>query len=67
MKEKLGDRVRELRREKGLTQRDLAKMTGITSIGKIEVNEGTVSLKNLEKLANFFNCSTDYLLGRVDE
>ena len=62
------ERVRELRKEKGLTQVEVAQAVGITSrafqtleAGK---NPGFVSLI---KLADFFNVSIDYLVGRTDD
>lgn len=61
-----GKKVYELRTYKGLTQLDLAKHLGISpsmvsgwEIGRLEPN-----LNLLLKIANFFDVSIDYLLGR---
>jgi transcriptional regulator with XRE-family HTH domain len=61
-------RLRDLRRERGLTGAELAKALGITqqSISKYESGQGTPSQDKLAKLAAFFNVSTDYLLSLTD-
>jgi transcriptional regulator with XRE-family HTH domain len=63
-----GDRVKELRNEKGLTQEQLGDMVGLkqSSIGMIEINRREVSNKILVRLADIFGVTTDYLLGRTD-
>lgn len=50
---KLGERVRFLRTEKGLSQEELAFKTDLhrTYIGMIERAEKNVTLKNIERLA----------------
>lgn len=62
-------RLLELREEKKLTQDDVAKAinTSRTNIGRWEkgLNEPSSSL--IVQLADFFQCSTDYLLGRSDD
>lgn len=49
-----GDRVRELRKEKGLSQEELADKAGLhrTYIGMIERGEKNITLTNIEKTAN---------------
>ena len=58
-----------LRKEKNLSQLDIAKKTGFakTTICAWEKGRAQPSLDTLVKLANIFNCSVDYLLGREDE
>lgn len=58
------DKLRKLREEKELSQEECAKLLGIdrTTYAKYE-NGGSIK-RNVEKLASFFNVSTDYLLGR---
>lgn len=62
-------RLQELREEKKLTQNDvaLAIKTSRTNIGRWEkgLNEPTMSA--IIALADFFEVSTDYLLGREDD
>jgi|AGTN01.2.fsa_nt_gi Predicted transcriptional regulators len=59
-------RVNELRKNKGLTQKQLADHLGIdqTAISNWERGKGLPDLANLVKLANFFDISLDYLMGR---
>ena len=62
-------RLKELRLSKGLKQTDLAKIVNISERGyqKWEAKEPIFpSCENLITLANHFNVSTDYLLGRTD-
>lgn len=62
-------RLKELRIERNLTQSDLASFLGLnqTAIGKYERSELEPNLQNLEKIADFFECSVDYLIGRSDD
>jgi transcriptional regulator with XRE-family HTH domain len=48
-----GDRVRELRKEKGLSQEELSYKTDLhrTYIGMIERAEKNITLTNIEKIA----------------
>ena len=61
-----GERLRVLRLEKKLTLRELAKELDISfsALGKYERNERQPDFETLEKLADYFNVSIDYLLGR---
>ena len=62
-----GERIKELRQQKGLTQRQMADTFGITE-RNYQRYEATDSPSNdtLLKLADFFEVTTDYLLGRTD-
>ena len=63
-------RLKELRSEKKITQEQLASIIGVerSSIGKYEGKTAVIpSADVLKKLADFFNVSVDYLLGRVEE
>lgn len=61
-------RLKSLRKNKKLTQSDMANMLGITRQGyaKYENDESEPDLATIDKLAEFFNVTTDYLLGRSD-
>ena len=61
------DRVKELRKTKNMTQRQMADALGITerSYQRYEA-ENNPNNETLIKLADFFDVSTDYLLGRSD-
>lgn len=67
MKE-FAERLKELRIEKGLSQRGLAELTGFSHTA-IRRWENEVQLPNIEILvtfAKFFDVTTDYLLGLSD-
>lgn len=59
------ERLRELRTEKNLSMKDLAKEIGTTDAAisnwENEINEPKISY--LKTIALFFGVSTDYLLG----
>lgn len=65
---KLGERLKELREEKGLLGKDLAKVFNVESATITNWEKGNRCPKDdtLIKLADFFDCSLDYLLGRTD-
>jgi transcriptional regulator with XRE-family HTH domain len=60
----LGARLRELREERGLSQRELGSRLGIlqSKLSKYESGTHQPSLRTLVRLANLFAVSTDYLL-----
>ena len=62
-----GERIKGLRLQKGLTQRQMADSFGITE-RNYQRYEATDSPSNdtLIKLAEFFEVTTDYLLGRAE-
>lgn len=63
-----GDRLKILRNEKGMTQSDLAKLLDISpsTIGMYEQGRRDPDTKTLKFLAEYFDVSIDYLLGRVN-
>ncbi len=65
----LSNRLKQLRIEKGKTQKEMAKDLGTTdvSIGRYEKGEREPKTDMLNALANYFDVTTDYLLGRTDE
>lgn len=64
----LSIRLKTLRRQHGKTQQDIASSLGITRQGyaKYENNLGEPDNSSLVKLADYFNTSVDYLLGRIE-
>ena len=60
-------RIRELREDKDLTQKQIAQMLGMSQTGysKYETGENDIPTSILLKLADFYGTSTDYLLGRT--
>ena len=67
--ETFGDRLRELRKERGLQQRELGERYKLSSsaIGSYERNLREPTLELLLSLAEFFGVSVDYLLCRTSE
>lgn len=61
---KFGERVREIRIEKGLSQEQLAHLADVhrTYIGMIERAEKNITLVNIEKIANALNVAINDLL-----
>lgn len=61
-------RIRDLRKDRDLTQKELAKILGCTqqTYSRYETGEITIDIFNLIKLADFYNTSCDYLLGITD-
>lgn len=64
----LGQRISSLRQELKLTQKELAEKFNISSssIGMFEQNRRSPDSELLNKFADFFDVSVDYLLGRSD-
>ena len=61
---KFGQRVRQLRKEKNLSQEELSHKADLhrTYIGMIERAEKNITLANIEKIANALGTSIDNLL-----
>lgn len=61
----LGERIKEQRELKKLSQKGLADKIGVSAsiVSNYENSERTPSLEILMSLARVFHCSTDYLLG----
>ena len=64
----LGQRLRELRKERHLLQRELAELLGITLTHYQRMERGIVNLPTLTlcTLADYYGVTTDYLLGRSE-
>lgn len=67
-KEMFLKRLVECRTKSNLSQAQFAKIMNVSqaTIARQETGVSSPSLDMLEKYADFFNCSTDYLLGRTD-
>ena len=65
---KFSQRLRELRKEEGLTQAELAQKMGISrsSEGMYETQGREPSFELADKYAEFFNVDLKYLLGQTD-
>lgn len=62
------ERLAQLRKGRSLTQKQLAEAVGAHERGIrfYEAGDKQPTLDNLIKLADFFNVSLDYLVGRSD-
>lgn len=62
------ERLKKLRKEGKLTQKDIATFLNISqpAYQQFESGKKKMNLETMEKLADFFNVSTDYLLGKTD-
>lgn len=62
-------KLKELREEKNLSQYEFAKVFGVaqSTVGGWESGARIPRLPMIEKIAAFFNVSTDYLLGKEDD
>ena len=63
--EKFGERLKQLRKEKGLSQEQLAEKANLhrTYIGMIERAEKNITLLNIEKIANALDTKISSLLN----
>ncbi|MDS1004925.1 helix-turn-helix transcriptional regulator [Clostridium sporogenes] len=63
-----GDRLKDLRERKQLTQNEFASILGIgrTTLSHYELNNREPDFETLEKIANYFDVSIDYLVGRTN-
>ncbi|MFA5449538.1 MAG: helix-turn-helix transcriptional regulator [Clostridia bacterium] len=68
MKNLFKERLKELRREKGLLQQDLAKELNVSksAVSGWEVGRNQPNYDVLLQLANMFEVSIDYLIGKKD-
>jgi len=62
------NRLRQLRKEAGVTLRELHKYTGIVNSVISNLENGTRKFRqsHIDALSSFFNVTSDYLLGRTD-
>lgn len=63
------ERLKEIREDKDLTQKEIAQIINVTQqqYNKYELGINSIPIEKLNRLANFYNTSTDYLLYRTDE
>ncbi|MEK5278603.1 helix-turn-helix transcriptional regulator [Paenibacillus sp. FSL H7-0735] len=63
-----GSHLRKLRKAKGLTMKDFGRKFNLaeSTISGYENESRKPDLETLDKFANFFNVSTDYLMGRTE-
>ena len=63
-----GSRLKELRQDRKLSQKQFAKEIGYSQsqVSQWETNINEPTSSAITKIANYFNVSTDYLLGLED-
>jgi len=63
-----GNRLKQLRCQKNILQKDLAEKLSVSksTVGMWETDSREPDLKMLVKIADYFNVSLDYLLGRTE-
>ncbi|UYO62829.1 helix-turn-helix domain-containing protein [Acetobacterium wieringae] len=64
-----GKRLKQLRESREITQQELADILNVSvgTIGMYEIDKRLPNNKNREKIAKYFNVSSDYLLGNTDD
>ena len=69
MEYKIGKKIAEIRRENGMTQKQLASMLNKSETGFASCEQGLSepSVNDLRLLCKIFQCSADYLLGLEDD
>lgn len=65
---KIAERIKQLRISQGMTQKQLADVLKVSevSLQRFEYGSARPSLDTLIALADYFNVSLDYLVGRSD-
>lgn len=65
---KFGERLKELRIDKGLSQLFIGEILGCSQrkISWLESGKVEPSLPDLWKISDYFNVSCDFLIGKVD-
>lgn len=63
-----GERLKELRKEKSLSQADLGKVLGLscTAVSQYESETRFPDYETLVNVSKYFDISLDYLFGQVD-
>ena len=65
----MGERIKQLRKENGLTQTGLAEALGVTkgTVSTWETNSRTPGFDTLNMMSDMFHRSLDYIMGRSDD
>ncbi len=63
------DRIRDLREQKKLTQRQISEVLGIRQqvYSKYELGVRSLPIEHLMKLCKYYNASADWILGLSEE
>jgi len=62
------ERLRKIRKDRVLTQKDVYTAIGMSALGyqRYEYGDREPAYRNLLRLADYFDVSLDYLVGRSD-
>ena len=60
------EKIKELCRKQGISLNQLEEKLGFSQNYIYSMKKGNPKVENLQKIADYFNVSTDYLLGRTD-
>ena len=65
----MGERIKQLRKEKGMTQTDLAHTLNVTkgTVSTWERDSRTPSFETLDAMCDLFQRRLDYIMGRSDD
>jgi len=65
----MGERIKQLRKEKGMTQTDLARELNVTkgTVSTWETNSRTPGFETLDAMCDLFQRRLDYIMGRSDD
>lgn len=65
---KLGDRIRNIRKQQGMSQELLGERSGLHTnyIGQVERGEKNVTVESLERIANGLNITLEQLFRHLD-
>ncbi|WP_420780523.1 helix-turn-helix domain-containing protein [Streptococcus canis] len=60
------EKIKELCQKQGISLNQLEERLGFSTNYIYSMKRGNPKTENLQKIADYFNVSTDYLLGRTD-
>lgn len=65
----IGDRITQLRKQKGFSQTELANLSEVSreAVSKYERGEAVPSVETAAKIANCLDVTIDYLIGNTHE
>lgn len=65
-KKRIGKRIAELRKERGLSQAKLAQLTGLNSgyIARVELGTFDIGIENLSKIGDVLGMEIDFVEGK---
>lgn len=64
----LAKNIKKVAKEKKILLKDMFKAVGLSTATLTNLNKGSmISADSLARIADYLDCSVDYLLGRSDE